>query len=250
MEIDINNQDDIINRFMSGEMSEDEKSDFLTRLETDDKLRQRAQLVGLIAREIHNVNSDDIIVDALSKTDKDEFRKKLQRIKEEKRESKVSACSVDDGLCINKDENKNRNMRWRILSIAASILIVLGVFTVYQNFNRADYTSLGAKQVVVTTFRSAGDSLIISNLSDLSQRIIAGDNIDEAISQLSDYYWKDHNEDLKPFHDDIGWNLAVAYLKVNDKDNAILVLNNMIKESKSQEHIEKAKELLNDINNI
>ena len=85
MEIDINNQDDIINRFMSGEMSEDEKSDFLTRLETDDKLRQRAQLVGLIAREIHNVNSDDIIVDALSKTDKDEFRKKLQRIKEEKR---------------------------------------------------------------------------------------------------------------------------------------------------------------------
>lgn len=250
MEIDINNQDDIINRFMSGEMSEDEKSDFLTRLETDDKLRQRAQLVGLIAREIHNVNSDDIIVDALSKTDKDEFRKKLQRIKEEKRESKVSACSVDDGLCINKDENKNRNMRWRILSIAASILIVLGVFTVYQNFNRADYTSLGAKQVVVTTFRSAGDSLIISNLSDLSQRIIAGDNIDEAISQLSDYYWKDHNEDLKPFHDDIGWNLAVAYLKVNDKDNAILVLNNIIKESKSQEHIEKAKELLNDINNI
>lgn len=250
MEIDINNQDDIINRFMSGEMSEDEKSDFLTRLETDDKLRQRAQLVGLIAREIHNVNSDDIIVDALSKTDKDEFRNKLQRIKEEKRESKVSACSVDDGLCINKDENKNRNMRWRILSIAASILIVLGVFTVYQNFNRADYTSLGARQVVVTTFRSAGDSLIISNLSDLSQRIIAGDNIDEAISQLSDYYWKDHNEDLKPFHDDIGWNLAVAYLKVNDKDNAILVLNNMIKESKSQEHIEKAKELLNDINNI
>lgn len=250
MEIDINNQDDIINRFMSGEMSEDEKSDFLTRLENDDKLRQRAQLVGLIAREIHNVNSDDIIVDALSKTDKDEFRKKLQRIKEEKRESKVSACSVDDGLCINKDENKNRNMRWRILSIAASILIVLGVFTVYQNFNRADYTSLGAKQVVVTTFRSAGDSLIISNLSDLSQRIIAGDNIDEAISQLSNYYWKDHNEDLKPFHDDIGWNLAVAYLKVNDKDNAILVLNNMIKESKSQEHIEKAKELLNDINNI
>ena len=250
MEIDINNQDDIINRFMSGEMSEDEKSDFLTRLETDDKLRQRAQLVGLIAREIHNVNSDDIIVDDLSKTDKDEFRNKLQRIKEEKRESKVSACSVDDGLCINKDENKNRNMRWRILSIAASILIVLGVFTVYQNFNRADYTSLGARQVVVTTFRSAGDSQIISNLSDLSQKIIAGDNIDEAISQLSDYYWKDHNEDLKPFHDDIGWNLAVAYLKVNDKDNAILVLNNMIKESKSQEHIEKAKELLNDINNI
>ena len=250
MEIDINNQDDIINRFMSGEMSEDEKSDFLTRLETDDKLRQRAQLVGLIAREIHNVNSDDIIVDALSKTDKDEFRKKLQRIKEEKRESKVSACSVDDGLCINKDENKNRNMRWRILSIAASILIVLGVFTVYQNFNRADYTSLGANQVVITTFRSAGDSLLISNLSDLSQRIKDGDRVEGAISQLSDYYWKDNNEDLKPFHDDIGWNLAVAYLKVNDKDNAILVLDNIIKESKSQEHIKKAKELLNDINNI
>ena len=250
MEIEINNQDDIINRFISGEMSEDEKSDFLTRLETDEKLRQRAQLVGLIAREIHHVNSDDRIIDALSKTDMDEFRKKLQRIKEKKRESKVSACSVDDGLCINKDENMNRDMRWRILSIAASILIVFGVFTIYQNFNKADYTSLGAKQVVVTTFRSAGDSLIISNLSDLSQRIIAGDRIDDAISQLSDYYWKDNNEDLKPFHDDIGWNLAVAYLKVNDKDNAILVLNNIIKESKSQEHIEKAKELLNDINNI
>ena len=250
MEIDINSIDDIINRFMSGEMSEDEKSDFLTRLETDDKLRQRAQLVGLIAREIHHVNSEETIIDALSKTDKDDFRKKLQRIKEEKRESNVSACSIDDGICIKKDENNNRNMRWRILSIAASILIVLGVFTVYQHFNRADYTSLGAKQVVVTTFRSAGDSQIISNLSDISNKIIAGDSIDDAISQLSDYYWNDKNEDLKPFHDDIGWNLAVAYLKVNDKENAMLVLNNIIKESKSQEHIEKAKELLNDINDI
>jgi FimV-like protein len=36
----------------------------------------------------------------------------------------------------------------------------------------------------------------------------------------------------------------------NDKDNAIKVLNNIIKENSSREHVEQAKKLLDEINDL
>lgn len=247
MEIDYKNHDELINRYISGEMTEQEKSVFLTCLETNDSLRQRAQLVGLIAQEIHHVNSEDYIIDAISKTDKDDFSKKLQHLREEKLGSNVVACSIDDGLCILKDEyKKKRIMRRTILSIAASIVFIIGVFSIYQQFSSPDYTELGSKQQVITKFRGS----TINELTEIAQAIQDNKDIKSILPQLSHYYWDNDDKALKPFHDDIGWNLAVAYLKINDKENAIKVLNNIIKESLSDAHIEQAKKLLNEINDL
>ena len=247
MEIDNKNHDELINRYISGKMTEQEKSDFLTSLETNDSLRQRAQLVGLIAQEIHHVNSEDSIIDAISKTDKDNFRKKLQHLREEKCGSNVAACSIDDGLCIRKDEyKKKRIIRRTILSIAASIVVIIGIFSIYQHFSSPDYAVLGSKQQVITTFRGS----TINEHTEIAQAIQDDKDIKSILPQLSQYYWDNDDKALKPFHDDIGWNLAIAYLKINDKENAIKVLNNIIKESSSDAHIEQAKKLLNEINNL
>lgn len=250
MEIDIKTQDDVINRYISGEMSEEEKSDFLTRLETDEGLKQRAQMVGLIAREIHQVNSEETIVDALSKTDKDDFRKTLLKLKEEKCASYVDTCSIDDGVCIGKDEYKKRRVRRTILSIAASLIVLLGCFSIYQYFSEPDYATLGANQIVVTQFRSAGDTELVNNLSALSQKLKENTDIESVITQLSDYYWHGDDSTLKNIHNDIGWNLTIAYLMNDDKDNAIKVLDNIIKENSSSEHVEQAKKLLDEIMNL
>ena len=250
MEVEINTQDDIINRYISGEMSEEEKSDFLKSLETDEGLKLRAQMVGLIAREIHHVNSEETIIDALSKTDKDDFRKTLLKLKEEKSASDNVACSIEDGICIRKDEQRKGKVRRAVYSIAASLIALLGCFSIYQYFSEPDYATLGANQIVVTQFRSAGDAELASNLSVLSQKIKENTDIESVITQLDEYYWHGDDSMLKNYRNDIGWNLAIAYLMTNDKDNAIKVLNNIIKENSSREHVEQAKKLLDEINNL
>ena len=252
MEVEINTQDDIINRYISGEMSEEEKSDFLTSLETDEGLKQRAQMVGLIAREIHHVNSEETIIDALSKTDMDDFRKTLLKLKEEKCASDDVVCSIEDGICISKgkDEHRKRRMRRTVYSIAASLIVLLGCFSIYQYFSEPDYATLGANQIVVTQFRSAGDTELASNLSVLSQKIKENTDIELVITQLDEYYWHGDDTMLRNYRNDIGWNLAIAYLMNNDKDNAIKVLNNIIKENSSREHVEQAKKLLDEINDL
>ena len=250
MEVEINTQDDIINRYISGEMSEEEKSDFLKSLETDKGLKLRAQMVGLIAREIHHVNSEETIIDALSKTNKDDFRKTLLKLKEEKSASDNVACSIEDGICIRKDEQRKRKVRRAVYSIAASLIALLGCFSIYQYFSEPDYATLGANQIVVTQFRSAGDAELASNLSVLSQKIKENTDIELVITQLDEYYWHGDDTMLKNYRNDIGWNLAIAYLMNNDKDNAIKVLNNIIKENSSREHVEQAKKLLDEINDL
>ena len=250
MEVEINTQDDIINRYISGEMSEEEKSDFLKSLETDEGLKLRAQMVGLIAREIHHVNSEETIIDALSKTNKDDFRKTLLKLKEEKSASDNVACSIEDGICISKDEQRKRKVRRAVYSIAASLIALLGCFSIYQYFSEPDYATLGANQIVVTQFRSAGDAELASNLSVLSQKIKENTDIELVITQLDEYYWHGDDTMLKNYRNDIGWNLAIAYLMNNDKDNAIKVLNNIIKENSSREHAEQSKKLLDEINDL
>ena len=250
MEVEINTQDNIINRYISGEMSEEEKSDFLKSLETDEGLKLRAQMVGLIAREIHHVNSEETIIDALSKTDKDDFRKTLLKLKEEKSASDNVACSIEDGICIRKDEQRKRKVRRAVYSIAASLIALLGCFSIYQYFSEPDYATLGANQIVVTQFRSAGDAELASNLSVLSQKIKENTDIELVITQLDEYYWHGDDTMLRNYRNDIGWDLAIAYLMNNDKDNAIKVLNNIIKENSSREHVEQAKKLLDEINDL
>lgn len=250
MEVEINTQDNIINRYISGEMSEEEKSDFLKSLETDEGLKLRAQMVGLIAREIHHVNSEETIIDALSKTDKDDFRKTLLKLKEEKSASDNVACSIEDGICIRKDEQRKRKVRRAVYSIAASLIVLLGCFSIYQYFSEPDYATLGGNQIVVTQFRGAGDTELANNLSVLSHKIKEETDIESVITQLDEYYWHGDDSMLKNYRNDIGWNLAIAYLMTNDKDNAIKVLNNIIKENSSREHVEQAKKLLDEINNL
>lgn len=250
MEVEINTQDGIINRYISGEMSEEEKSDFLKSLETDEGLKLRAQMVGLIAREIHHVNSEETIIDALSKTDKDDFRKTLLKLKEEKSASDNVACSIEDGICIRKDEQRKRKVRRAVYSIAASLIVLLGCFSIYQYFSESDYATLGGNQIVVTQFRGAGDTELANNLSVLSHKIKEDTDIESVITQLDEYYWHGDDSMLKNYRNDIGWNLAIAYLMTNDKDNAIKVLNNIIKENSSREHVEQAKKLLDEINNL
>ena len=66
MDIKKNNEyDELINHYLNGEMNESEKSEFLTSLEKDVAFRERAQMLGIIAKEIQQINSENVVKSAI-----------------------------------------------------------------------------------------------------------------------------------------------------------------------------------------
>lgn len=202
MEIDetLYKNEERIERYLHGEMTPEEESLFEKNLANDDTLRRQAEVMARIVKgmEVVGCDQDRMMIDKM------------------------------------KAANGKRLAPVWWMSIAASLVII---FTVsYHFYDRSQTIALGQQYAYVfsteteSLIRGEEDVDVANKLNVLFDNAANRKDLDNTIKQL-DELWALSKSDTynsyttyEPF---IGWNLAIAHLRNNDKKEAKSVLKQM-----------------------
>lgn len=250
MNIDINNidpklleEDDRIVTYLKGQMSAEEEQAFLKELENNTELKEKAIAMARLVKGLKEVGLEqdrDIqqVILASSEQDVESATKNATRD-----EVEVPAASQAKIISISKTA--------KLLSIAASLICIVWLGFTYNSYRNT--TALGDQYDDVF-----GSGMIVrgqetqteaeKKLQGLFTNVKENQKIDDAIHELS-LFWElstmDTYNDYTDYSPEIGWNLAIAHLKNNDKKEAKAVLEKLISVSEEGSAVSaKAKELL------
>ena len=232
-------EDERIALYLKGKMSAEEEEKFLKELEEYPKLKEKAIITARLVKGLKEVGSErdrDIQQAILASSEQDmkaacEFAKQGQ--------SKAAVASMKPAA------------KW--LSIAASLICIVWLGLSYYSYRNT--TALGNQydtefSTGMITRGQEGDSesKVDEKLQKLFTNVTENKDLDEAIHDLS-IYWElstmDTYNDFTDYSAEIGWKLAIAHLKNNDKKGAKAVLEKLISTSEEGSAVnEKAKELV------
>ena len=258
---DINNidpmlleQDDRIEAYLKGHMSADEEQLFLKELEEKPELKEKAIITARLIKGLKKVGTEqdrDIMGAFLasSKQGVETVAKNTTQIEEAAyvsdkiaMERKEDSRNADDAPQKSKTISIRKASTW--LSIAASL-----VFIVWLGFEYIDYREYGNAFTSSMIARGADSHTDAEKkLESLFTNVKNGNNLEDAIHELS-LLWElstmETYNDYTDYSSEIGWNLAIAYLKDNNKKDASVVLEKLVAQAESGNAIHaKAIELL------
>lgn len=198
MEETLYNNEERINRYLQGEMTQEEEALFEEDLAKDDTLRRQAEAMARIVKGMETVG-------------KEHDKEYIQKMKEATR--------------------KRLTPVWW-MSIAAGLVILLTVG--YHFYDRSQTIGLGQQYAYVfpteTIIRGEEDTEVTNTLTVLFDNAANGEDLDNTIEKLTELWAlskSDTYNDFTTYEPYIGWNLAIAYLRNNDKKEAKLVLLQM-----------------------
>ena len=242
-------QDVRIDNYLKGLMTKDEENSFLADLENNPKLRSKAIVTARIVKAMQSVGSN-------------RDQKLIASIK-----GLASVDDVNTGISsiINGKENKSNAPRilfmsrkkFVSISIAASVLACIwGGCHIYDN---RQMEKLGAEYLAYFPMskysRGSGitEDKVTSEIARLYKSVETNDNIDGAIINLERIWSLSLNNEYNDYTDyssQIGWILANAYVRTNEKNKAIETLQRIINnQDNTPVFKDKAKELKNKIEN-
>ena len=205
-------EEERINRFLRGEMSSEEETTFMDELKSNDVLRNKAVVAARMAKAMKTVGEeeDSLVKEALLTSDDHDI----------------------EMIVKNVTRKRSKLLTLRIISVAASILIL--VISGWHYYDYRVITGLGNEyemEFESSSFvRGAGTGSVEKELNSLFTKVKSGDESDNTIKRLS-LLWElstmETYNDYTDYAPQIGWNLAIAYLKDNDKDNAMAVLTKL-----------------------
>ena len=205
-------EEERINRFLRGEMSSEEETTFMDELKSNDLLRNKAVVAARMAKAMKTVGEeeDSLVKEALLTSDDHDI----------------------EMIVKNVTRKRSKLLTLRIISVAASILIL--VISGWHYYDYRVITGLGNEyemEFESSSFvRGAGTGSVEKELNSLFTKVKSGDESDNTIKRLS-LLWElstmETYNDYTDYAPQIGWNLAIAYLKDNDKDNAMAVLTKL-----------------------
>ena len=211
-----NDDGERINRYLHGEMTQEEEMKFEDDLAKDDALRQQAEAMARMVKSMEKAGAehDKLLVE------------------------KMKASAV----------KKPTTVWW--ISMAAGLAIILSLG--YHLYDYSSTTRLG--QQYACTFpmseiiRGEEDEEVTNTLTILFDNVANGKKLDNTIVQLADLWelsQSDTYNSYSTYEPYIGWNLAIAYLRNNDKDEAVITLDRLVEIEADEENAiwEKAIEL-------
>lgn len=200
MEETLYNNEERIERYLHGEMTPEEEAIFEQDLANDDTLRRQAEAMARVVKGMEAVGGER------------------------------------DRLMIEKMKAANGKRLAPVwwMSIAASLVII---FTVgYHFYDRSQTIALGQQYAYVfsteteSLIRGEEDEEVANKLSVLFDNAANGKDLENTISQLEELWalaQSDTYNDFTTYELYIGWNLAIAYLRNNDKREAKTILEQM-----------------------
>lgn len=187
-----------INRYLLGEMTSEEETQFEEDLKHDESLQQQSEVVARIVKGMEDVGNehDKLLVE------------------------KMKASAV----------KKPTTVWW--ISMAAGLAIILSLG--YHLYDYSSTTRLG-RQYACTfpmseIIRGEEDEEVTNTLTILFDNVANGKDLDNTIVQLADLWelsQSDTYNSYSTYEPYIGWNLAIAYLRNYDKKEAREVLHEM-----------------------
>lgn len=222
-----------VEKYLRNEMDAHEEEKFINDMKTDRELADRAKAMAVLIKGIKNVGRkhDDVIIQGV----KDE----KQRRENKHTKTKIIAWPV------------------RIAAIAAMVLVLVGVTDFFMLRQRTiglgnEYMAYAPQTQLDEGALKGGelDNTVIPELMTVFEEINQGKNLQHNIDLLSTLFDQASSQQVNKytdFADYIGYNLAIAHLKNNDKDMACKVLKDLLK---IYPNYQIAKELLDKIEKI
>lgn len=200
MEETLYDNEERIERYLHGKMTPKEEAIFEEDIANDDTLRRQAEAIARAVKGMETVGGEQ------------------------------------DRLMVEKMKAANGKkfapVWW--MSIAASLVVI---FTVgYHFYDRSQTIALGQQYAYVfsteteSLIRGEEDEDVANKLNVLFDNAANGKDLDNTISQLEELWalaQSDTYNDYTTYEPYIGWNLAIAYLRNNDKNKARSVLETL-----------------------
>lgn len=232
---DLNRFDEMLSRYMKGQLSEGEEVEFKQLIADDPELRNKAIATARLVKAMDDVGNEQDI-------------KVIGEIKQSpEKEIKIVASDVSGAMI-----KRPRILKFRkfILPFSVAASILLCVFGGYKYYKYEQVTSLGSEYLAyfpASEFSRGENDDVSGILKEMYSDIETKHNIDDAIVRLSDMWAKSRSDtfnDYTEYMPEIGWMLANAYLRDNDKSKALEVLGILIAESPEGTAMgDKAREL-------
>lgn len=225
--------DDLTSRFLKKQLTPEEETQYVSKLNAIPTLRKRAQVIALAVEQMGEVSKEAsrVIIGRIGKLSETAYR----------RTAKLPAKQV---------RLWPRVARY---AAAASVIFFVG-FGGYKYYQYDQTISLGVEyyQPIDGIYRSPEDNTI-KELSNVFKNVETGDNLTETIEQLTKFYTlakSNEYSDYSLYTVDIAWNLAIAHLKDNDRKAAIKILEEIIQDNQGKAIADKAAELIKKIEKI
>lgn len=216
--------DERIEKFLRGEMTQEEEKAFKLDLKSNKELRMRAEAISALGRGLKRKgrNEDNsVLADVASHS-----------------ANKKSVPVTDT----KPKEFSLKHIVWAC-SIAASVILIYNVFRGSdETMDLTPYYIEYGNNVV----RGEEDSLAICQLTNLFEGIKSAEDCSKCVEQLETIYLSlDTDYTYRSHSDEIAMYLALGYIKCNRKDEAKKVLQALIDENPHGDLAKKAEELLN-----
>ena len=181
------NNNDRIDNYLADQMTPEENDAFLNDLRNDKDLREDAQMMALMIKEM----------------------------KEE--QAKQDSEVIEEVLLSQKQDKKAKTIsmiRWS-LSIAAMFILIFGATLLWSR--QSDSDTIFSEYYTPYTMQGeprGGDSEVEKELATLFNQVGSADDITPVINLLQKIYDSiDSEYEYSLYADDIAWYLALAYLK-------------------------------------
>lgn len=221
--------------FLKNKMTEEECKVFLSELQNNPELRERAQAIAAAIKNMKEL--------------KYEYSQRVA--------SKIERLSEREFRNEAKLPHKKRIISLRTfakMSIAACFIGIVS-FATYRHYINNETIALGNSY-----YSEIPTELVVRDADDVSAHLAQQFNnvknnkdLDNTILNLKEKFSLAISEDFNDYTNyinDIGWNLAIAHLKDGDRDKAIETLELLISHSESDVVVEKCKKLISDIKQL
>lgn len=210
--------DERIEAFLRGEMTTEEEMAFKQEIRQNPELRSRAMAMTSLIKGLHDQNS----------------AKEAAIIKENTVKSKV------------------RPLLYWACSVAAVFVIVFGIYKDHRyRILDATVSPYYTEYSMSDVSRGDLDSVTISHLYDLFIQIQVNRSVSNIIKELEPIYNSlDENFTYNAYANDIAWNLALAYVKDDQIDKAITILQKLKTDNPDTPIYNKVNELIRKLSDL
>ena len=210
--------DERIESFLRGEMNAEEEAIFKQEIRKNPELRSRAMAMTSLIKVLQAQNN----------------AKETAIVKENTRKFRV------------------RPLLWWATSVAAVFAIFFGIYKDYRyRMLNATVSPYYTEYDMSDISRGDVDSATIAHLYDLFIQIQEKRNVSNVIRELEPIY-KSLDDDFtyNAYANDISWNLALAYVKNDQTDKAIPILEKLKEDNPDTPIYNKADELINKLQDL
>lgn len=218
--------EDKLNKYLKGQLDKTEEKEFIELLKGDPKLKEKAIAIAQLSKALNQVGEeqDSEVISEMKEVSMVE----MNNIVESSIGDRVAASTV----------KRRRIIPFKrfMVSFSAAASILLCVFGGYKYYKYEQTISLGSEYLAyfpASDYSRGESSDVESKLTELYASIEKKENLDTTIIELSKMWDESMSEtynDCTEYMPEIGWMLANAYLRDNDKQRAVEILNVLISE--------------------